>query len=144
MWNSAEAWKLDGENLFRHEDAHYWLPSVNEWYKAAYYDPTTSTYLGFPTGTTTPTPVAGGTGAGTAVYDQQQGPADIDNAGGLSKFGTMSQGGNASEWQETAFDLVNDLATEDRTLRGGAWIDFLLDSPQHFVVAQPAQPRPGY
>jgi formylglycine-generating enzyme required for sulfatase activity len=39
LWSSAEAWQLGGENLYRHKDAHYWLPSMDEWYKAAYYDP---------------------------------------------------------------------------------------------------------
>ena len=37
LWTSEEAWQLGGENLFRHKDAHYFLPSMGEWYKAAYY-----------------------------------------------------------------------------------------------------------
>ena len=36
------------------------------------------------------------------------GPADITLAGGLSPYGTMGQGGNVYEWEETDFDLVND------------------------------------
>jgi hypothetical protein len=40
---SAEAWQLGGENLFRHTDARYWLPSMDKWYKAAYYNPSTGT-----------------------------------------------------------------------------------------------------
>ena len=48
LWSSAQAWQLGGENLFRHKDAHYWLPSMDEWYKAAYYDPENETYGKYP------------------------------------------------------------------------------------------------
>ena len=84
--------------------ARYFLPSVDEWYKAAYYDPTSGVYYDYPTGSdTAPTAVASGTAAGTAVYNQllAQGPADITLAGGLSPYGTMGQGGNVSELEET-------------------------------------------
>jgi hypothetical protein len=33
-WTAAEA---DGDNLFRHKDAFYYLPTENEWVKAAYW-----------------------------------------------------------------------------------------------------------
>ena len=78
LWSSAEAWQLGGENLFRHKDAHYWLPSMDEWYKAAYYDPTTETYFEYPTlDGSVPTAVASGTGPNTAVFypSSAQGPA---------------------------------------------------------------------
>ena len=32
-WSSVRA---SGANLFRHKNAHYFLPSLDEWYKAAY------------------------------------------------------------------------------------------------------------
>ena len=126
LWSNADAWKLDGENRFRHKDAGFWLPSMDEWYKAAYYDPDTSTYFNFPTGSNTaPTAVDGGTLAGTAVYDQLriQGPADITNAGGLSPFGVMGMGGNVWEWEETTSDLQNESTStlSSRGLRGGSW-----------------------
>ena len=38
LWPSGDAWQAGGENLYRHKDAYYFLPSENEWYKAAYYD----------------------------------------------------------------------------------------------------------
>jgi formylglycine-generating enzyme len=31
LWSSGDAWQLDGENLYRHKDAHYFLPSEDEW-----------------------------------------------------------------------------------------------------------------
>jgi formylglycine-generating enzyme required for sulfatase activity len=121
LWSTGEAWTLGGENLFRHKDAVYFLPSENEWYKAAYYSPG-GVYYNYPTGSdTAPTAVAGGTGAGTAVYNGQSGPADIASAGGVSPYGTMGQGGNVMEWVEGALDGVNDLGTEARVARDGYW-----------------------
>jgi sulfatase modifying factor 1 len=125
VWISGDAWQLGGENLFRHKDAHYFLPSEDEWYKAAYYDGNTSTYFDYANGKdTAPTAVASGTGADTAVYDQSfaTGPADIMNAGSLSPYGTMAQNGNVEEWAESGFTAPNDSAAESRVLLGGFWI----------------------
>jgi formylglycine-generating enzyme required for sulfatase activity len=104
------------------------LPSYNELYKAAYYNPTDSTYYDFPNGSNgAPTAVASGMGAGTAVYNQTfaQGPADVDQAGGLSPYGVMGLGGNASEWDESSGDLLNSSGSSSRGIRGGSWGDFL-------------------
>ena len=67
-----------------------------------------------------------GTAAGTAVILQNMisGPAEITNAGGLSPYGTMAQGGNVQEWQETSHDLLNDSELETRQVRGGLWNSF--------------------
>ena len=132
LWTGSDA-GFDASNPYRNTLANYYLPSVDEWYKAAYYDPVSDTYFVYPTGQNVgdaPTAVPTGTAAHTAVYDQADGtgPADIDNAGGLSLFGTMAQGGNVVEWQETALDLTNDSPTEFRRRRGGAW-RALLDNP---------------
>lgn len=124
LWQSGDP-GFDATNPFRNSLANYVLPSVHEWYKAAYYDPMTMTYFDFPTGSdTAPMAVAGGTTAGTAVYNQGvfQGPADIMNAGGLSPFGTMGQGGNVWEWEETEYDLVNSSVSSSRGVRGGVWV----------------------
>ena len=126
LWTATDTLDFDPANPYRSKRANFVLPSFDEWYKAAYYDPTANGGLGgywnFPTGSdTAPTAVASGTAAGTAVYSGQAGPADITSAGGLSPFGTMGQGGNAQEWQETANDLVNNSTTEVRGVRGGYW-----------------------
>jgi len=62
----------------------------------------------------------------TAVYSQlfATGPADIALAGGLSPYGTMGQGGNVLEWEETDVDLVNDSSSSFRGVRSGSWINF--------------------
>lgn len=124
VWSSGEAWQLGGENLYRHKDAHYWLPSMDEWYKAAYYDPSTGMYGDYPSLTgSRPTAVSSGTADNTAVYGQDfsQGPADITLAGGLSPFGIMGLGGNVYEWEETSVDLNNSTGLSTRGFRGGLW-----------------------
>ena len=126
LWSSGEAWQLGGENLYRHKDAYYFLPSENEWYKAAYHknDGITGNYWVYPTGSdAAPTAVVSGTATNTAVYEQlwEQGVAPVETAGGLSPYGTMGQGGNIWEMNETAFDGTNDSVSERRTIRGGYW-----------------------
>ena len=123
LWVSSDA-GYDALNPYRNSLAKYVLPSMDEWYKAAYYNPTTGTYSNYPNGSdTAPTAVASGTGAGTAVYVQTfaQGPADITSAGGLSPYGIMGLGGNVYEWEETAFDLNNSSGSSVRGIRGGGW-----------------------
>ena len=120
LWGVGQ---YNGNNQFRHKDAYYFLPSVNEWHKGAYGN-LNGTWNKFPNGgDSPPVPVASGTAANTAVFDQSlyTGPADITNAGGLSSYGTMGQGGNVWEWNETAYYGSNDTADEYRVLRGGSW-----------------------
>jgi sulfatase modifying factor 1 len=125
LWSSADAWQLGGENLYRHKDAYYFMPSDNEWYKAAYFNPAGSNYFNFPTGSDTfPTPVTSGTNADTAVFNLPSmiaAPAMVDSAGGLSPYGTMGQGGNVFEWNETARDGTNDSPNQFRRFVGGAF-----------------------
>ena len=131
LWSSGDAWQAGGENLYRHKDAFYFLPSENEWYKAAYYNPGGSNYFLYPTASSSvPTAVASGTNAGTAVYNQpfEQGPAGVDVAGAFSSYGTMGQGGNVWEWNESAFDGSNSFSSENRAFRGGLW-----DGPEVFL-----------
>ena len=127
LWSSTDAWQLGGENLYRHKDAHYWLPSMDEWYKAAYYNPNTGLYGDYPSLTgSVPAAVSSGTADNTAVSYQTlaQGPADITQAGGLSPFGIMGLGGNVYEWEETSFDLNKSTGSSLRGVRGGSWSNF--------------------
>jgi len=125
LWSSTDA-GYNANNMFRNTLAKYVIPSSNEWYKGAYGN-LDGTWNNYPTGSNSaPTAVADGTAANTAVYLQTKinGPADITNAGGLSSYGTMAQGGNAWEVMETAADGINDAAGKQRAIRGGGW-----DSP---------------
>jgi formylglycine-generating enzyme required for sulfatase activity len=124
LWSSEQAWTAGGTNLYRNKDAFYFLPSENEWYKAAYFNPGGSNYFLYPTASSSvPTPVASGTNTGSAVYNGFSAPAIVNSAGGLSPYGTMGQGGNAWEWNESAFDGANNSSSEPRTVRGGFWVD---------------------
>ena len=112
-----------GNNQFRHKDAYYFLPSLDEWYKAA-YGSSSGNWYNYATGSDiAPAAVTSGTDPGTAVWKQTeaQGPADIKSAGGLSAFGTMAQGGNVWEWLEDANDRINDSSAENREVIGGSY-----------------------
>ncbi|MFM7930361.1 MAG: SUMF1/EgtB/PvdO family nonheme iron enzyme, partial [Pirellula sp.] len=133
LWDETETLDYDASNRYRSKRAKYVLPSYNEWYKAAYYNPNDSTYYDFPNGSNTaPTAVASGTTAGTAVYNRTlaQGPADVTQAGGLSPYGVMGLGGNAFEWEESSVNLANSSGSSNRGVRGGCWLNdaFFLNS----------------
>ena len=123
LWSNDQAWTAGGTNLYRNKDAFYFLPSENEWYKAAYYNAAWTNYFLYPTASNTaPTAVASGTNADTAVYQFVSfSPAVVNAAGGLSSYGTMGQGGNIWEMNETAFDGSNNSPSESRALRGGSY-----------------------
>lgn len=124
LWDSADAWQTGGENLFRHKDAQYWLPSMDEWYKAAFYEPITDNWRQYASlDGNLPSAQANGTEDNTAVYGQgfSTGPADIDNAGGLNAYGIMGLSGNVYEWEETSKDLNNSSIFASRGVRGGDW-----------------------
>ena len=103
----------------------YFIPTEDEWYKAAYHKNNGVTggaanYWDYPTGSdSVPTAVYGGTAAGTAVFYgngvSPNAPANVDNAGGLSPYGTMGQGGNVWEWTEAIIGSWCDA-------RGGNWV----------------------
>ena len=129
LWTNLDP-GYDAANPFRNANAHYFLPSEDEWYKAAYYDPNKSGgagYWNYATGSdTAPVTTSGGTMTGTAVYIDDvnpfpTSPADITNAGGLSAYGTMAQNGNVEEWGESGSTAPNDSAGESRVYRGGYW-----------------------
>ena len=143
LWSSGQAWTEGGENLYRNKDAFYFLPSENEWYKAAYYNAAGTNYFLYPTASSSaPGSVASGTSAGTAVYNRGVSvPAIVDSAGGLSPYGTMGQGGNVFEWTESAFAGTNNSTTEDRAIRGGNYATAMnvLSSSDRYNLGPAAQ-----
>ena len=129
-WTAADTLDYDASNPYRSKRSNFFLPSFNEWYKAAYYDPSANGGLGgywdYANGSNTaPTAVAGGTTENTAVYGQTaaQGPADVKNAGGLSPYRVMGLGGNVFEWEESSMDLANSSGSSPRAFRGGDWVN---------------------
>lgn len=125
LWTPSDA-GYDSNNLYRNSLAHYFLPSVDEWHKGAYYNPGTGTYFTYPTGSNN---VPDGIDfVGDPIFDlvfddgaDNPGPNLITDVGLLSPYGTAGQGGNVFEWEETAADRLNDGAGESRGLVGGSW-----------------------
>ena len=117
LWSSADAWQLGGENLYRHKDAKYFIPSEDEWYKAGLYSLAQGVYLPNPEGLNVQSDASDNL-PGTAVFDASSGPVDVQLAGGPGPFGTIGQGGNAYELVETAFSGVNNDAAAARTVIG--------------------------
>jgi len=85
------------------------LPSENEWYKAAYYDASSSSYFDYPAGSDTPTTCASPTSTPNTANCFRFTPPALralnvgSYPGSPSPYGTFDQGGNASEWNETAY-----------------------------------------
>ena len=116
----------------RNSGARYWLPSEDEWYKAAYYDPTkTGGYWYYPTQSDTQPIVALANSVGDITnsgpnvanfnfgvdWNSQDGmPSTIGTAGSTSYYGTFDQAGNVREWTDST-------SGSSWISRGGSWGD---------------------
>ncbi len=123
--------------------AKYTLPSENEWYKAAYYDPTnplpstatgTVGYWEYPTkSNSTPTATApnnpnprdlSGTNAANynaVVFPEKQKLVDVtEYANSASHYGTLNQAGNLWEWTDSFVTNYQD-EPNSMIIRGGSW-----------------------
>jgi formylglycine-generating enzyme required for sulfatase activity len=110
------------------QGGRYYIPTEDEWYKAAYHknDGTTGNYWGFPTGSNSDPnndllnpdggnnanfkPGSMGYTIGSPYYRTDVG--DFENS--ESPYGTFDQGGNVREWNETI------VSSEARGIRGGS------------------------
>ena len=121
LWQPSDA-GYNANNPLRNSRARYFLPSMDEWYKAAYYDPATSVYYNYPTGSNSvPDGIdfAGDPNFDIVVSDGfiNTAPLEITDAGVLSRVGTVGQGGNVSEWEESPYSPSSPL----RGVRGSAY-----------------------
>jgi formylglycine-generating enzyme required for sulfatase activity len=109
-------------------DARYWIPTENEWYKAAYYDPSPqgppSHYWKFPwrsdsVDSSRPANFYNGTYAATSRYNIALGYTYLTDvrafSGTPSYYGTLNQAGNVEEWTE------GDSFSGGPHSRGGHW-----------------------
>jgi sulfatase-modifying factor enzyme 1 len=94
------------------------VTSEDEWYKAAYYDPATSSYFDYPAGFDAQTNCSAPTGtvnhANCGIGTSSPVPTG-SYPGSPSPYGTFDQGGNLWEWNETSF------GEGYRGVRGGAF-----------------------
>jgi len=117
---------------------HWYLPDENEWYKAAFYDPTkagSNKYWHYPTrNDNPPSNVLSGSGTNNANYltdgnvytvthstsysSSQNYLTDVGAFGSSpGPFGTFDQGGDVLQWN----DWNPDIASSQREMRGSSW-----------------------
>lgn len=132
----------DGVSETRAVGSRFFVPTLNEWYKAVYHQPaaqggdaddywlyTTATNDEPPTVATSNTTgdisnpgenvVNCSRGADWNGQDGNVTTVGSAGAGSESFYGTFDQGGNVWEWNEASFDGGNGFLT--RGLNGGAW-----------------------
>jgi formylglycine-generating enzyme required for sulfatase activity len=85
--------------------AQVYIPTENEWYKAAYYNAVSQTYSLH----------ANGQNSITHANYGSSGSTDVGTfSGAPSSYGTFDQGGNVWEWNDA-------VTVSSRGLRGGSW-----------------------
>ena len=135
-----------GALITRNPDATIFLPSEDEWYKAAYYDTGTTSYFDYPAGSDTETVCSVPTAtANSANCESVVGVlTDVGSyTGSASPSGTFDQGGNLEEWNETARGTENWF----RGLRGGYYgydASLLAASSRDGHTPTLADPRVGF
>ena len=111
--------------------AQVWIPSEDEWYKAAYFNGGTSTYSLYPNGQNSIT-------TADANYSSSASKNVGSYSGDPSSYGTFDQGGNVWEWNDAI------ISGSMRGARGGCWDNFNhldevgLRSSSRFASSDPA------
>ena len=135
------AYTLNGANssgqiILANTNALIRLPTVNEWYKAAYYNGATGTYSLYPDGRNNVTPA-------DANYSYINGGVVNVNYGTPSSYGAYDMGGNVWQWNDYFWYEYTLPYDSTRGLRGGAWDNscgYYSDAltPKHSLSCDPA------
>jgi formylglycine-generating enzyme len=109
----------NGPSITRNAGATVFIPSENEWYKAAYYNPATSSYFFYPTSSNTAPHGTFPTATPNSANYFQGGPGKLTDVGAYSgttsPFGAFDMGGNVFQWIETL------TSSTTRGSRGGSF-----------------------
>lgn len=101
---------IANNNISRNVGATVFIPSEDEWYKAAYYDPNAMLYYNYPAGSDAATTCDAPTATANRANCFHFVSTNIVDVGGYtgsaSPNGTFDQGGNVWEWNETATGLA--------------------------------------
>ena len=121
----------DQYKFARQPGAKYFIPTENEWYKAAYHknDGVTSNYFDYATSSDSvpsnalidPDPGNNANFKQNNLYTSPYGTTvvgEFENS--ESPYGTFDQSGNVKEWNEA---VINLMSSSYRGVRGGVWID---------------------
>lgn len=127
---------LNGNSITRNAGATVFLPSEDEWYKAAYYNPATNSYFQYPTSNNT-TPIASSpTGLPNHANFSPGGPNLLTDVGAYtgttSPYGAFDMGGNVFQWNEAVVQSL-------RGYRGGGF-----DLGGSLYLSSSTRPNAGY
>ena len=109
----------------RSPDAKFWIPTENEWYKAAYYDPAKAAYDKWATQSATlPSKDNPAGGTNSVNYQGVQPEGDKLTPVGAytytdSAYGTADQAGLVWQWTDTS--IGNPEVGINKVVRGGSW-----------------------
>jgi formylglycine-generating enzyme len=115
------------DTVTRNPEATIFLPTEDEWYKAAYYDALSTSYFDFPAGSDTQ--IVCDTPGSTPNTANCNGALNIGTltdvgayTGSASPYGTFDQGGNTWEWNEVPIVDGGPFGVPaERILRGGGF-----------------------
>jgi formylglycine-generating enzyme required for sulfatase activity len=114
IWSTAEA---DETNLYRNKNAKYFLPTENEWVKAAYWNGTSLQTYATKAGQTL-FQGNGTNGGWNYNYDYPIGQPWNVGSGSQELNGTYDMMGNVWEWMESPYNIGL-----SRGVRGGAYLN---------------------